>query len=350
MRNIHKIWVLLSVVCLFVACDGDNDYTYQMPETLNVVSSNLYFKSAGGTGKVMIETDKAIKATSTVEWCTLQVEGGVITATVSENSSRESRDGVVTLTDGILSTELSLHQEGLALEIIADDFDNIFSNEGGTTSLTISSTSPYAFSIPEYAQAWLSVHEENGTVVFTCAANATGSPRAANVVFKVGDMTENLYIAQYEEADILTTWKAQYADADGKLVETTAKVTKDESGNITLSLYVPSMEQDYDFGCTYGDGVLDIKIGAALGMFSTYYLYSVALATDESVSWNSSITYVGSGISSDAGDFIFAFDDDDSWSGKTVNGVGIWAFKSTTLSSANSLGYLELISDLKLYK
>ncbi|WP_448787899.1 BACON domain-containing protein [Bacteroides graminisolvens] len=350
MRKIHKIWALFSVVCLLIACDGDNDYTYKMPETLNVVSSNLYFKSAGGTGKVMIETDKAIKATSTVEWCTLQVEGGVITAIVSENTSRESRDGLVTLTDGALSTELSLHQEGLALDIIADDFNNIFSNEGGTTSLIISSTSPYTFSIPEYAQAWLSVQQQDGAVVFTCAKNETGAPRAASVVFKVGDMTENFYIAQYEEADILTTWKAQYTDADGKLVETTAKVTKDESENITLSLYVTSMNKNYNFGCTYGDGELDIKIGAALGMFSSYYLYSAALSTSGSVSWNLSVTYAGNGICSEAGNFIFAFDDDGSWSGKTINGVGIWAFKSTTLNNANSLGYLELISDLKLYK
>lgn len=351
MKRIYNLLFLSCSLLLMIACSSD-DYDYKAPESLDLISSDLYFKSSGGNGTVEVNTDKGITATSSVDWCNCTVSNHTVTVIVNENIEKESRDAVINITDEEgLETQLALHQEGLVVKFETEGFTNHFTNTGGSTSLTISSTSPYTVNVPESASSWLSYTDEDGKITFTCTPNETGSPHATQVTITSGSVTRVLSLSQFEITDLIGNWEAEYINSDGESMSTTVNLKQDEEGNLSLDIPVEAAGEIYNFPCQFSDGYLNIQAGSPLGMFySVYYLYSVVFSTDGYISWNSDLSYGGVGTTDDSGGFILAFGDNGSWTDRVINGMGIWAFSSTDLSSDSSLGYIEEILDLVLHK
>lgn len=79
--EIMKYFVLLFCFSL-AACDSD-DKTKNVPD-LNIVSSGLTIKAAGGTGTIEVETPGSWHAESNKDWCTLTTSGNQITVSVPE--------------------------------------------------------------------------------------------------------------------------------------------------------------------------------------------------------------------------------------------------------------------------
>jgi len=352
MKKTYYLFALLSSLLCICSCSEDDNYTYEVPKSLDIVSSNLYFKSNGGTGTVNLNTSNALTAASSVDWCVISVSGNIVTTTVSENESRESRDGFITISDGSLKSQLTIHQEGLAISLETNSFSGMFTNEGGSTSIVIASSSPYKITIPESAQSWLTYTDNSGNLTFTCAKNATGEARAAQVILVSGSVTKVFSFTQYDEENLIGKWIAEYMNSEDVAYTTTVEIKKDEGGSITLILPVETVEEIYTFPCVYSNGFLNIKAASALGMYAnTYYLYSAILSEDGKKSWDTAISYGGIGSADENSNFNLTFGDNGTWSGKIINGFGIWAFTSETLSSSSSsVGYLENIYDLVLHK
>lgn len=348
MKLLYNLFILLVGVTCFTSC-GDDDYTYTAPETLDVSKADLYFKSPGGTGSIEIKTDRELQATSSVDWCTVSVAGGVITANATENPAIESRAGTITVTDGVLTSLVAVYQEGLACIIDTSNLKSVNDNSAGSTFITIESSSPYTITIPDDAASWLSyTKDDEGKVTFNFTANTTGALRGACVIVKSGAKEVTLSIAQYEMDYLVGNWTALYNDGKAYYQED-IEITKSGDDMLDLNFHTdPDVEPV--FHCTFTDGVLKIQNATDQGRYGPYYLFTSVFTTDNGVSWNPDFTYSGSIDVIRNGNFTIRFYNDGSWPGKVINGVGVEAFLTSTPSSAGHQGYLFAYFDLVLYK
>lgn len=349
MKLLYNLFILLVGAICFTSC-GDDDYTYTAPETLDVTKADLYFKSIGGTGSIEIKTNRELQATSSVDWCTVNVSGGIITAKTTENPAIESRAGIITISDGTLTSNIAVYQEGLACTIDTSHLKSANDNNAGSTFITVDSSSPFTVMLPEDAASWLSyTKDEEGKVTFNFTANTTGTPRGARVIIKSGVKEIALTIAQYEIDDLLGNWKAVYFDGDEYYQEDIV-ITKPSDDKLDLNFSSPAPGLNPVFNCTYTDGVMKIQNSTNQGTYGPYYLYTAMFTTDNNVSWNPDYTYSGCADVTTDGTFTIKFYNDGSWSGKEINGVGLEAFSTPTPSSAGNLGYLLIYLDIVLYK
>ena len=349
MKKLYSLFLLLVGLICFTSC-GDDDYTYTAPETLDVKKADLYFKSPGGTGSVEIKTDRELTATSSVDWCTVNVSNNIITAKTTENPSIESRSGTITVSDGALTSVIAVYQEGLACIIDTSTLKSANNNSAGSTFITIDSSSPYTVTIPQDATSWLSYTKDNeGKVTFTFTANTTGTLRGACVIIESGMKKVPLPIAQYETDNLVGDWKAIYSDGEDYYQED-IKITKSDDGMLNLNFNSPAPGITPIFHCTFTDGVIKIQNATAQGRFSGYYLFTSLLSTDNYISWGPDYTYSGSADVTTDGTFCIKFYDDGSWPGKVISGVVLEAFSSSTPSNASHIGSLVNYLDLVLYK
>lgn len=347
MKKLYSLFLLLTGLLCFTSC-GDDDYTYTAPETLNVTKADLYFTSSGGTGNVEIKSNSGLRATSSVDWCTVSVSGGVITATVVENVSLESRAGTITVNDGTLSSLVAVYQEGLACNVDMSAFKTVNPNTESSTSITIDSSSPYAINIPSYATSWLSYTDEAGEVTFNLTANETEVPRAANVIITSGERKVTLVIAQYE---FTGTWTADFLNSRG--VATTEQVEIADLGGDKFELMFKAPYANAPspvFQCTYANGAYKIANGAAMGQYAVYYLFGIFSSEDGYFSWDTSCTYSSSFDVAENGTLSIPFGDDGSWPGKVTIGMGVVAFTSSTPSSSTAAAYYAVYDNLVLHK
>ena len=108
---------------------------------MNVTKADLYFTSSGGTGNIEIKSNNGLQATSSVDWCTVSVSGGVIAAKVAENTSIESRAGTITVSDGVLTSLVAVYQEGLACTIDTSTLKIVNDTGVNSSYITIDSSS-----------------------------------------------------------------------------------------------------------------------------------------------------------------------------------------------------------------
>ena len=90
MKKITSIFALL--LCVFVfSCSNDDD---KETSSLQIVSSNVTFESAGGTGTIKVNAISEITATSNKDWCTVSVNGDIINVSVIENNDMSGRTAI----------------------------------------------------------------------------------------------------------------------------------------------------------------------------------------------------------------------------------------------------------------
>ena len=322
MKKLYSLFLLLAGILCFTSC-GDDDYTYTAPESLDITKADLYFNSGGGTGSIEIKSDGQLQAISSVNWCTVNVSGGAITAEVTENISIESRAGTITVTDGTLTSLVAVYQQGLAFTVDTSTLKMVSDNGENSTFITVNSSSSYTVTIPSYATSWLSYVEENGKVTFNLKAN-TGSPRAANVSIESGSKKTVIPIAQYELDDLMGIWTAEYLNFDGEPESQPVGIMLND-GVLNLIL-----EGAFAFTCNYEDGFLKVANGTSLGSYSGYYLFCIVCSQDGYVSWNPVMTYTGKPAVTEDGTFYIQFGDDGSWNGRVIAGIGLGAFSDST--------------------
>ena len=349
MKKLYSLFLLLIGLICFTSC-GDDDYEYTAPETLDVTKADLYFKSQGGTGSIEITTNRELQATSSVDWCTVSVSGGVVTAKATENPAIESRAGTITVSDGVLTSLVAVYQEGLVCIIDTSHLKSANDNSAGSTFINVDSSSPFTVTIPEDATSWLSyTKDDEGKVTFNFTANTTGTLRGACVTVTSGAKDVSITIAQYEINDLIGAWKAIYSDGKDYYQEI-IEITKPEEGMLDLNFSSPAPGLNPIFHCTYTDGIMKIQNATDQGRYGSYYLYTAMFTTDNGVSWSTDYTYSGSADVTTDGAFTIKFYNDGSWVGKEINGVGLEAFSTPTPSSAGNLGYLLAYFDIILYK
>lgn len=199
MKKITSIFALL--LCVFVfSCSNDDD---KETSSLQIVSSNVTFESAGGTGTIKVNAISEITATSNKDWCTVSVNGDIINVSVIENNDMSGRTAAVTITDGEASTLVPVSQGGCVILYNKSELGHAFTYAGGSATVSFSTTASYSIEVPAEAQSWLSytLDEENRTITFNVAASADKTPRGAAVKVTAGKKTIYYHLGEYELKD-----------------------------------------------------------------------------------------------------------------------------------------------------
>ena len=99
MKKIFSFILLLAGVTMVTSC-GEDDATYTPVEPLEIVSNNVLFETAGGTGTITVKGSEALTASTAAQWLAVSVSGNTVTVTAQENPSLSGRSAQITLAAG----------------------------------------------------------------------------------------------------------------------------------------------------------------------------------------------------------------------------------------------------------
>lgn len=191
MKKILCFILLLAGVTMVTSC-GEDDATYTPIAPLEILSNNVLFETAGGTGTITVNTSDALTATTAATWLSVSVSGNTVTVTAPENTSLNGRSGLIELKAGGKTANITATQKGLAfgvtegLEYKVDDQANVlelnFSN----------SLAPTVKSLDEWIQPTL-----DGTkLTLAIAENNVRKARSGQVVVACGDYADTIVVNQ----------------------------------------------------------------------------------------------------------------------------------------------------------
>ena len=194
---------LLTVACplVYTGCSDDDDTTAAVFE---IVSSDIGFDAAGGTGSIVLRTSEtAVDAISDKSWLTVtDATSSAVSYSVAENADALQRSAKITISAGTMSRVVTILQNGALFDI-------------STQSVELDPTgqSPYRIEydtsmasvpevmIPQEAAQWLSATVENGKISLTAGLNYTGA-RSAVITITQGWKPVEITVTQ-EMVDLL---------------------------------------------------------------------------------------------------------------------------------------------------
>ena len=210
MKKILSIFVLALGFITFAACSDNDNYT-EKENSVKVVKANTLIAYTGGSTTIEV-TGTGISAVSAAEWLTVNVNGNTITATATQNTSRESRATHITAkaSNGDY-TLIPIQQEGWTFDT------SIFSltvNDAAEEYLfTVSSAYPIAVTSNS---SWFDINydAETGNVKVNITANNTGLPRSGSINVESAGTVKTIPVYQAEfENDVLGKYKFGFTAA-----------------------------------------------------------------------------------------------------------------------------------------
>ena len=180
MKKILCFILLLAGVTMVTSC-GEDDATYTPIAPLEILSNNVLFETAGGTGTITVNTSDALTATTAATWLSVSVSGNTVTVTAPENTSLNGRSGLIELKAGGKTANITATQKGLAfgmtegLEYKVDDQANVLElNFSNSLAPTVKSLDEWIQPTLDGTKLTLAIAENNvrkarsGQVVVGC--------------------------------------------------------------------------------------------------------------------------------------------------------------------------------------
>ena len=340
-----KIWIFFAALSIAVlnGCES-KEGNYETLKTINVVSTDLVFQRAGGTGTVVVEAEGAIVATSSRPWCTTSVSGNTITVNVGEYDGLDNRYADIVITSGDYSTRVTAHQYGCYFLLPEAEDSYHLEDVNGQVAIPLSHNNYEPAGVADVD--WLSTVYENGNVIVKAADNKTGLVRTGNIT--IGD--KKIHIIQWS---FDTVFAGEY-DWSGT---TTASGTVKKSMPVTLSDYDAEkgtfrinftnnsmgegayMEVPFDpitFTFTMSAGQY---VNETVYKDAPAYIYSIVYGGGY-ITWDASIkadfTFT---LDPETGKYYAALKDIGTWLGgeRVVSGIYFELFKANSPTSANRL-------------
>lgn len=353
LKNIYALLLLIGCLCLATACSEDDEGTVM---TLKVVKSDVKFGAAASTGTIEVSGTGTITAVASEDWCTVSVNGNVITVNVTVLDTRESRSALVTIADASGQVEVPVYQSGIVWTLKGKDF-YVVSNKATTVTIPAKIECDYT-ATP--SAPWITGELTKDGYVVSLAEN-TGAARGGTITFK-SVLGEKVYtFVQAVAADFVGTYTALYqtyydSDNDGendklgwfqqKNIKLTASAgeegafyIEDLSSEEGLKLPLTFDKESYSFIIPNATYLTEVELRNG----STCYLYALTLATDGAKFYmNYSTTYqivFAPGWDVKNGKLSLSIADTGAWSGYQQIGFNIQAFSSRTVNSTSNLGY-----------
>lgn len=267
--NMKKyVFLICSILLfLFAGCDRSSDVTTYEELALDVVSSDVVFTAAGGTGSIVVGHAGAISAVSNASWCTVSVNGQRVTVNVPVYTDMSSRHALVTLTDGTYRNFVTVSQSGF--DFILEKYDATIRATGGEIRIGYESEAPPTVSSPEN---WITgtIDHAQRQVVLTVAPYSTPNiKRQADVTVSVGvqantiTVVQNGYIPSY--SGFLGTYTMTYASSNALPANRTLSSTvRVEAAGDGASYYLKGILAPEDEALCNLKAIYDADLGFVL--------------------------------------------------------------------------------------
>nr|WP_320037038.1 cellulase family glycosylhydrolase [uncultured Bacteroides sp.] len=197
LKKILSLWLILLLTALYSCSSSDPEV---QPELI-VAKEELTLAKGNGTTTLDIKSNVDWTATSSQSWCTLSTslgEAGTkqITVAVTENTTNDNREALITVTAGSLSKQIKVTQELTNLLVVKKSTYDV-SADGGQITVELQTTAAHTVTIN---QDWISQTATRTvtvkTEVFTIAANAFSFSRVGTITFTMAGLTETVTVNQ----------------------------------------------------------------------------------------------------------------------------------------------------------
>lgn len=197
LKKHFSLWLILLLTALFSCSSSDPEV---QPELI-VAKEELTLAKGSGTTMLDIKSNVDWIATSSQSWCTLSTSSGEagtkqITVAVTENTTNDNREAVITVTAGSLSKQIKVTQELTNLLVVKKSTYDV-SVDGGQITVELQTTADHTVTIN---QDWITKTATrtvtNKTEVFTIAANTFSFSRVGTITFTMAGLTETVTVNQ----------------------------------------------------------------------------------------------------------------------------------------------------------
>ncbi|MDR0754759.1 MAG: hypothetical protein LBF04_05150 [Prevotellaceae bacterium] len=234
MKKICIVQILLLSIFL-TGCNSTEYYEFENTQ-VKIESAEINFTAAGGTGEIVVAESENFTAAVDQDWCSLAINGKIISITATPNMSISGRSARVTLKSGNRINYVSITQTSVTLNIDATNIS--IDGKGGEARIAYSTEATLV--IDTVYDSWLTASIDGNEIVLQVTANPSmDNTQSSTVTLAVQNetgtilFTYNLNITQgknylnYE--DYLGTYTMNYAI-------TNANSTPTRSLTVTLSV------------------------------------------------------------------------------------------------------------------
>lgn len=225
MKKLLYIFAALLAVAATVSCHKEN-VEQQSAKKLSVVSSDLSFSNAGGTGTIVVEAEETVTAYSEKAWAQVSVSGKTITVTCEPWDQLTTRNSKITIISGDETLSITAIQQGVVFAMDGVALDGEFVMASTVDTYT------YKFSSNAEAQAstetpWLTVSYDNETQTLqvTPSENTEMATRHGDFTLKVGSVEKTYHVVQYPPFQETTDWALSLAERGEDATKLKATVT-----------------------------------------------------------------------------------------------------------------------------
>lgn len=198
MKEIKKyllFFVFMFLMGPFNSCKSEPEIE---PE-ITLAKEEITFAEISGTSVLAIKTNMPWTATSSQSWCTLTPASGEagtkqITVAVTENTTNDTREALITITAGSLSKQVNVTQEVVKFSIDNKEFN--IEAAGGDIVVTIQTSSTYTTTIQPGWIILKSTSADNKTQTFTVAENNSNVTRGGNILYVSGALSDTVKVQQ----------------------------------------------------------------------------------------------------------------------------------------------------------
>jgi len=191
--------VILLLMILFSSCKSE---PIVEPE-ITLAKEQMNFTKESGTAALAIKTNVKWTVSSSQSWCTLAPASGEagtkqITVTVTENSTTDPREAIISITAGSLKKQVKVIQELVKFTI--DNKKYTVEAAGGDIAVNIQAAATYTTTIQPSWITLKSTSTDNKIQIFTVAENVSPYTREGNILYVSGDILDTVKIQQTGKA------------------------------------------------------------------------------------------------------------------------------------------------------
>lgn len=198
---------MLLFFLLIAGCSDDSDDSNVI---LKIKKTDINITAAGGTGTIEVSAPGAVSASSSDEWCSVNVSDNIVTVTASENKDRSNRTAMILISYNGENITVPVTQKCAFLIIESSSLN--FSFQGGSQELAITSSLSFSVIIDN---DWLTYSIEEGKIILTAEAYTGNELRTNKVTISSGNMTEEVSVSQDKVALLLDQTSLSFSGEGG---------------------------------------------------------------------------------------------------------------------------------------
>lgn len=196
-----KKYVSLFLLFLFIVLFSCSSNEPDIEPELTLAKEELILAKGSETSILDIKTNVPWTASCSQSWCILTPASGEagtkqINVAVTENTTNDTRDAVITIIAGSLSKQVKVTQALTNLLVVKKSSYDV-SADGGQITVELQTTGAHEITIN---QDWItrvaSKAVSNISDVFTVAANSSTATRVGTITFSMAGLTETVTVNQ----------------------------------------------------------------------------------------------------------------------------------------------------------